>query len=67
MKTSDLEMTALSEGIERVCNGLRTTYTFSGDTFPWEAVAEAWVKYATEEYQPSPAMTAVRSGPGGEG
>lgn len=64
MKPPNQQVTTLPQGGLRVCNGLRTTYAFPGDTFPWEAVGETWVSYAAD-YRPSPAMTAIRSGPGG--
>lgn len=41
-------------------NAIRTTYTFTGDTFPWTALAETWVNYATR-YEEPPAMRHVRS------
>ena len=28
-------------------NGVRTTYTFAGDSFPWNEVAPCWVEYIT--------------------
>lgn len=44
--------------------GLRTTYVFPGDSFPWEAVAPVWVDYATS-YALSEAMAAIRGQVGG--
>jgi CRISPR-associated RAMP protein (TIGR02581 family) len=57
---------ALPEGVQPVSNGLRTTYTFLGDSFPWTAVAQSWVDYAVA-YTMSEAMAAVRVGVGGKG
>ncbi|MGH9890489.1 MAG: type III CRISPR-associated RAMP protein Csx7 [bacterium] len=53
------EMAVLPQGVERKTNGLRTTYTFPGDTFPWGSAGQTWVDYATR-YEPSKAMRAIR-------
>lgn len=49
----------LPEGFAPHSNGLRTTHTFPGDTFPWAAVARAWIDYATA-FAESEAMSAIR-------
>lgn len=46
--------------------GLRTCYTFPGDSFPWEAVAPIWVDYIAPGegqagYETAPALAAVRA------
>jgi len=46
--------------------GLRTTYVFPGDSFPWGAVAPAWVDYAMA-YPVPEAMAAIRGQAGGGG
>lgn len=61
------EMVPLPDGVVTRRNGLRTTYVFPGDTFPWASVAETWIKFATEDYHESEAMARVRAQAGGEG
>jgi CRISPR-associated RAMP protein (TIGR02581 family) len=46
--------------------GIRATYSFPGDSFPWTAVAQSWVDYAVG-YTAPPAMDAVRGRTGGGG
>lgn len=59
MKPPHRVMAELPAGVAPVSNGLRTTYTFSGDSFPWAAVAQSWVDYAIG-YTEAEAMSAVR-------
>ncbi len=40
--------------------GVRATYTFPRDSFPWEQVAPCWVRYASEEAPIPPSMSAYR-------
>jgi CRISPR-associated RAMP protein (TIGR02581 family) len=56
---------ALPRGVVQPTNNcLRSTYTFPGDSFPWDVIAQHWVDYATQFHQ-SPAMIALRNGSGG--
>ena len=59
------EKATLPKSVQLVSNGLRTTYVFPGDSFPWKAVAQSWVSYATA-YTTPPAMATVRAMAGGE-
>ncbi|MBM4428806.1 MAG: hypothetical protein FJ026_00475 [Chloroflexi bacterium] len=67
MKPPYQRMAALPGGVKPDPGlGLRTTYVFPGDSFPWKAVAPVWVDYATS-YALSEAMAAIRGQAGGEG
>jgi len=59
------EMADLPEGVVPDPGlGLRTTYVFPGDSFPWQAVAPVWVDYAASYAMPE-AMAAIRAQAGG--
>lgn len=53
-------MATLPDGVQPAPRGLRTTYSFPGATFPWDAVAERWVDYVGRQYEPAAAMKAIR-------
>ena len=58
-------MAELPAGVTPTSNGLRTTYVFPGDSFPWKEVGPIWVK-RVEKYETPAAMAAFRKGAGGQ-